>query len=243
MSVVVPVFNEEGNAVHLAYEIANACADIPHEIIFIDDASTDGTCEALHKAKTALPRLRVLTHQRNAGQSRAIRTGILAAKGNIIGILDGDGQNDPADLPALLDLYKSTSPSPAMVAGQRGKRQDTWAKKIGSRIGNGIRRTLLHDGIRDTGCGLKVLSRDAYLRLPFFDHQHRYMAALMARENLVVITHPVSHRARQSGQSKYSNLGRMTVSVRDLLGVMWLQSRARLPGRISETSDKEKTTK
>ena len=235
MSVVVPVFNEEGNAVHLAHEIACACADIPHEIIFVDDASMDDTCALLHKAKAALPRLRVLSHQKNAGQSRAIRTGILAAKGKIIGILDGDGQNDPADLPALFALYQSASPHPAMVAGQRIKRQDSWAKKIGSRIGNGIRRTLLHDGIRDTGCGLKVLSRDAYLRLPFFDHQHRYMAALMAREGLCILTHPVSHRARQSGQSKYSNFGRLIVSVRDLLGVMWLQSRARLPGRISET--------
>jgi len=239
MSVVVPVFNEEGNAVRLAHEIAKACADIPHEIIFVDDASTDDTHALLHKAKAALPRLRVLSHQHNAGQSRAIRTGILAAKGNFIGILDGDGQNDPADLPALFALYQRTSPHPAMVAGQRIKRQDTWAKKVGSRIGNGIRRALLHDGIRDTGCGLKVLNRGAYLRLPFFDHQHRYMAALMARENLVVITHPVSHRARQSGQSKYSNFGRLMVSVRDLLGVMWLQSRARLPGRISETHDED----
>ncbi|MDQ7018614.1 MAG: glycosyltransferase family 2 protein [Robiginitomaculum sp.] len=234
LSIVVPVFNEEGNAVRLAHEIADVFKDTSYEMIFVDDASTDATLGTLVVAKADLPTLRVLHHQKNAGQSRAIRTGALAAKGEILGILDGDGQNDPADLPMLLDHYQTTAPRPGMVTGERLKRQDHWNKRLASKLGNAIRGLILRDGIRDAGCGLKILSRQTYLRLPFFDHQHRYMAALTIREGLKVATLPVRHRPRQSGQSKYSNFGRLAVSIRDILGVMWLQSRARRPGDIAE---------
>ncbi len=236
MSIVVPVFNEEGNTAHLADEIATAMGGLSHEMIFIDDASTDDTLASLHEAQHRHPTLRVVQHQQNAGQSRAIRTGVLAAKGKIIGILDGDGQNDPADLPVLLKVFQSTTPAPGMVAGRRTSRQDSLAKRMASKFGNGVRRALLRDGVRDTGCGLKVLGRHTYLNLPYFDHQHRFMAALVVREGLSVTTHPVSHRARQSGQSKYTNLGRLMVSIRDLLGMMWLRSRSRSPGTVTEAT-------
>jgi len=234
LSIVVPVFNEEGNAVHLAHEIANVFMGASYEMIFVDDASTDTTLDTVLAAKADLPTLRVLHHQKNAGQSRAIRTGVLAAKGKMLCILDGDGQNDPADLPMLLDYYHNTAPKPGMVAGERLKRQDHWAKRLGSKLGNAIRRFILHDGISDAGCGLKVMARQTYLQLPFFDHQHRYMAALIIREGMVVATLPVSHRPRQSGKSKYTNLGRLAVSLRDLMGLMWLQARARPPGDVEE---------
>jgi glycosyltransferase involved in cell wall biosynthesis len=234
LSIVVPVFNEEGNAVRLAHEIAVVFKDTSYEMIFVDDASQDATLNTLVAAKADLPALRVLHHPQNAGQSRAIRTGVLAAKGQMLGILDGDGQNDPADFPKLLDQYQAMTPLPGMVAGERLKRQDHWAKRLGSKLGNAIRRFILRDGINDAGCGLKVMARQTYLQLPFFDHQHRYMAALIIREGFKVVTLPVSHRPRQSGQSKYTNLGRLAVSIRDILGVMWLQSRSRQPGDIEE---------
>ena len=234
LSIVVPVFNEEGNAARLAHEIANVFKGTSYEMIFVDDASQDATLRTLVAAKADLPALRVLHHPQNAGQSRAIRTGVLAAKGQMLGILDGDGQNDPADLPMLLDHYHDTVPRPGMVAGERLKRQDSQAKRLGSKLGNAIRRFILRDGINDAGCGLKVMARQTYLQLPFFDHQHRYMAALIIREGMVVTTQPVNHRPRQSGQSNYTNLGRLAVSVRDILGVMWLQSRSRKPGDVEE---------
>ena len=234
LSIVVPVFNEEGNAVRLAHEIADVFKDTFYEMIFVDDASSDATLDTLVAAKADLPALRVLHHPQNAGQSRAIRSGALAAKGEILGILDGDGQNDPADLPRLLDHYHDAAPRPGMVAGERLKRQDHWAKRLGSRLGNAIRKFILRDGINDAGCGLKIMARQTYLQLPFFDHQHRYMAALIIREGLTVATLPVSHRPRQSGQSKYTNLGRLAVSIRDILGLIWLQSRARQPGDVEE---------
>jgi len=234
LSIVVPVFNEEGNAARLAHEIANVFKDTSYEMIFVDDASQDATLDTLVTAKADLPALRVLHHPKNAGQSRAIRTGVLAAKGQMLGILDGDGQNDPADLPMLLDHYHDTVPRPGMVAGERLKRQDSQAKRLGSKLGNIIRRFILRDGINDAGCGLKIMARQTYLQLPFFDHQHRYMAALIIREGMVVATLPVSHRPRLNGQSKYTNFGRLVVSIRDIMGVMWLQSRARQPGDVQE---------
>jgi glycosyltransferase involved in cell wall biosynthesis len=177
----------------------------------------------------------VLAHQRNSGQSRAIRSGILAARGPVIVTLDGDGQNDPADGPALVDALVAGGPELAMVGGERVKRQDSQAKKLASRFGNGIRRRLLRDTARDTGCGLKAFRRDAFLRLPYFDHIHRYLPALMLREGYRTAFLPVGHRPRTTGASKYTNLGRLWASLSDLRGVMWLQSRARLPGEITES--------
>ena len=234
ISVVVPVFNEEGAAVPLAEEIAAAFAGAPHEIIFVDDASRDGTRARLLAARERLPQLRVLGHRKNAGQSRAVRTGVLAARGDIVVTLDGDGQNDPADAPRLAARLRDGPPELALVGGQRLKRQDTAAKRWASRAANNIRKKLLRDQADDTGCGLKAFRREAFLRLPYFDHLHRYLPALMIREGHQVAFEDVGHRARTTGASKYTNLGRLWASLSDLLGVMWLQARARDAGGADE---------
>lgn len=234
ISIVVPVFDEEGAAPLLAREIAAAFAGRNFEIIFVDDASRDGTRAALKALAGEIPQLRVLGHRANAGQSRAIRTGVLAARGPVVVTLDGDGQNDPADGPALVDALAAGSSDLALVGGERVKRQDSQAKKFASRIGNGVRRRLLRDAANDTGCGLKAFRREAFLRLPYFDHIHRYLPALMLREGYKVEFRPVNHRHRQTGRSKYTNLGRLVASLSDLFGVMWLQSRARSPGGVDE---------
>jgi len=234
ISVVVPVFDEEGAAPALAREIAAAFRGRRFEIVFVDDASRDGTRAALKALEAEIPELRVLGHRRNAGQSRAIRTGVLGARGEIIVTLDGDGQNDPADGPKLVDALLAGGPGLAMVGGERIKRQDSRAKKVASRIGNGVRKRLLRDTANDTGCGLKAFRREAFLRLPYFDHIHRYLPALMAREGYGTAFLPVNHRHRATGRSKYTNLGRLWVSLSDLFGVMWLQSRARNPAGVEE---------
>lgn len=234
ISVVVPVFDEEGAAAALAREIAAAFAGRSFEIIFVDDASRDGTRAALKALTAEIPQLRVLAHARNSGQSRSIRTGVLAARAPIVLTLDGDGQNDPADGPGLVDALTAGPAELVLVGGERVKRQDSQAKKWASKVGNGVRKRLLRDTANDTGCGLKAFRRDAFLRLPYFDHIHRYLPALMLREGYDVEFRPVNHRHRQTGQSKYTNLGRLAASFSDLLGVMWLQSRARNPGAIDE---------
>ena len=234
VSVVVPVFDEEGAAPALAREIAAAFEGRNYEIVFVDDASRDGTRAALNALSAEIPQLRVLAHRQNAGQSRALRSGILGARGPIILTLDGDGQNDPADGPGLVDALAAGPPNLALVGGERVKRQDSQAKKIASRIGNGVRKRLLKDTANDTGCGLKAFRREAFLRLPYFDHIHRYLPALMQREGYLTAFRPVNHRHRQTGQSKYTNLGRLWASLSDLAGVIWLQARARDPGGVDE---------
>ncbi|WP_375269600.1 glycosyltransferase family 2 protein [Phenylobacterium sp.] len=234
ISVVVPVFDEEGAAPALAREIAAAFAGRQVEIIFVDDASRDGTRAALAALKAEIPQLRVLSHRRNSGQSRAIRSGVMAARAPVIVTLDGDGQNDPADGPALVEALLAGGSDLAMVGGERVRRQDSRAKKVASRLGNGVRKRLLRDTADDTGCGLKAFRREAFLRLPYFDHIHRYLPALMLREGYRVEFRPVGHRHRQTGRSKYTNLGRLWASASDLLGVMWLQSRSRLPQGVDE---------
>jgi len=234
ISVVVPVYDEEGAAPALAREIAAAFAGRSFEVIFVDDASRDGTRAALKALSGEIPQLRVLAHRKNSGQSRSLRTGILAARAPIVVTLDGDGQNDPADGPQLVDALAAGGPDLALVGGERVKRQDSQAKKFASRIGNGVRKRLLKDTANDTGCGLKAMRRDAFLRLPYFDHIHRYLPALMLREGYRVAFRPVNHRHRQTGQSKYTNFGRLMASLSDLFGVMWLQSRARNPQGVDE---------
>jgi dolichol-phosphate mannosyltransferase len=233
ISVVAPMHNEAGGAGALVDAIAAALMGLAHEIIVVDDASSDGTGKELVAARARHPQLRIVSHERNAGQSRAVRTGVLAARAPIIAMLDGDGQNDPADIPPLYRRLAEDK-SLAMVAGERRGRQDAAAKKIASRAANAIRRRLLNDGAADTGCGLKLFRREAYLLLPYFDHMHRYLPALMAREDLGVAFAPVSHRARTHGRSKYTNTGRALVAIRDLMGVLWLNARARRPGKIRE---------
>ena len=233
-SVVVPVFDEGGAAPALAREIARAFRGANFEMVFVNDASRDNTLALLTELKAELPMLRVLSHRKNAGQSRSIRTGILAARAPIVITLDGDGQNDPADAPRLAQALKAGPEELAMIGGERVKRQDSAAKKIASRFGNGVRSWLLKDGATDTGCGLKAFRREAFLRLPYFDHIHRYLPALMLREGYQIAFQPVNHRHRETGVSKYTNFGRLKASVSDLLGVMWLQSRARNPGGADE---------
>ena len=234
VSVVVPVKDEAENVAPLAREIAAALkAEPAHEIIFIDDGSTDGTAAALTALRGEIPQLRVLRHGRTLGQSRGVRSGVLAAKGEIIVTLDGDGQNDPADIPQLLAALRA-DPALGMISGVRVKRQDTASRRLASKLGNRFRNWMLKDGATDTGCGLKAFRRDAYLALPYFDHQHRFLIALIRREGFGVSFVPVGHRARMAGTSKYTNFGRLLVSVNDLLGVRWLISRHRGPARTEE---------
>ncbi len=235
-SVVVPVHNEAGNVAGLIAEIAKALDGRAFEMVFVDDASTDDTRAMLAGLKTQYPMLRVLGHRRNAGQSRSIRSGILAARAPVIGTLDGDGQNDPADLP---DLYRQFTRAGApeglkMVMGRRAKRQDTAWKRFGSRLANNVRKRLLRDDCDDSGCGIKVMSRDAYVHLPYFDHMHRYMPALMRAEGFGVEYRDVNHRPRGTGRSNYTNFGRLNDALSDLRGVTWLIRRRRNPGGADE---------
>lgn len=230
ISVVVPVKDEVENVGPLAREIAAAIVgESSAEIIFIDDGSTDGTGDVLKALKSEIPRLRVIRHARNLGQSRGIRTGVRAARSDIIVTLDGDGQNDPADIPKLLAILRNSPDSEniGVVSGVRAKRIDTFSRRMASRIGNGIRARLLNDGATDTGCGLKAFRREAFLALPYFDHLHRFIITMMLREGFGVRFVEVNHRERAHGTSKYTNFNRMLVSVSDLLGVRWLQSRYR----------------
>lgn len=236
LSVVVPMFNEADGAPALVREISAALDTVDHEIIVVNDGSTDQTLAALDRTRPSVPRLRIISHTLNAGQSRALRTGVLAARARIIATLDGDGQNDPADIVKMYHalLAGKVPENPAMIAGERVARQDTASRKLASKIANGLRSRLLGDGIRDTGCGIKVFRRSFFLRLPYFDHMHRYLPALMQREGCTVASMPVSHRSRKYGRSKYGIFDRVTVGIRDLSGVMWLLKRARSPGNIRE---------
>lgn len=224
LSVIVPARNEAGNLPSLIAEIEAALTEYaPYEIVVVDDGSTDGSPEMLAQLATTKPHLRVLHHQHSAGQSAGIHTGVSAATAPIVCMLDGDGQNPPAELPKLVaPLFLSGNDLLGLVAGQRVGRQDTWSKKIASRLANGIRSFLLKDGTRDTGCGLKAFRRDAYLALPYFDHMHRYLPALFKRDGWNVALVDVSHRQRGAGRSNYSNFQRALVGAVDLFGVMWL---------------------
>jgi dolichol-phosphate mannosyltransferase len=229
LSVVIPAFNEEGNvAALLAETVAALRGVVAFEVIFVDDHSRDGTLAALQAAKQHAPELRVIAHATQSGQSTAIRTGVKAARGAWIATLDGDGQNDPADLPKLLAARDAGAAGVKLYAGWRVNRQDTGSKKWASKWANGIRSRLLHDATPDTGCGTKLFERAAFLDLPWFDHMHRYLPALMQRAGWQTVSVPVNHRPRGAGASKYTNLGRAIVGVRDLMGVAWLIKRSKL---------------
>jgi len=235
-SIIVPVFNEAGNVARLVEEIAVALDGRAYEAIFVDDASTDETYAKLVALKPAYTALRVLRHRRNSGQSRAIRSGLDVSHGRVIGLIDGDGQNDPADLPDLFrQLTRMGAPEHlALIMGERIDRQDGAWKVLGSQMGNAVRRWALRDKSRDSACGIKVIHRDVFLKLPYFDHMHRYMPALVQAEGYRVETRPVHHRPRESGKTKYTNLGRLADGWSDLRAVAWLMRRRRHPGSVEE---------
>jgi Glycosyltransferases involved in cell wall biogenesis len=231
ISIVIPVYNEEASIGKLINEITTALTKrYNYEIIVVDDGSSDNTLDVLLQIKQELSPLRVIKHLQNSGQSTAIRTGVQYAKSTWIATLDGDGQNDPADIPNLYnELINNQNANPwIVVAGYRKKRKDTWLKRISSKYANGIRDKLLRDGTPDTGCGLKVFSRDSFLALPYFDHMHRYIPALFQRQGGRVVSIEVNHRHRTQGVSKYGFHNRLWVGIMDILGVRWLQNRAHL---------------
>lgn len=228
LSIVVPMKNESQNVVFLTEAIALSCAPYaPFEAIYVDDASGDGTSEAILALRGRFPFLRQLRHPAGGGQSAAIDSGVRAARGAVICTLDGDGQNPPAEIPKLLAKLRGRAfpPGVGLIAGQRVGRRDTVSKRWASRVANVIRGSLLRDGTRDTGCGLKLFDRDAFLALPYFDHMHRYLSALFAREGWGIILVDVGHAPRHAGQSNYANLGRALAGASDLLGVLWLMRR------------------
>ena len=228
LSVVVPVFNERDNIVPLLDEIARALRGrCDYEVVYVDDASRDDSLAVLAAAKATHPELRVLRHLSQSGQSTAIRNGVKAARGAWIATLDGDGQNDPADIPKLLAMRDGSPAAIRLFAGWRVNRQDSGSKRWASKWANAIRSRLLRDETPDTGCGIKLFERTAFLDLPYFDHMHRYLPALMQRAGWQVRSVPVNHRARGSGASKYNNLNRALVGIADLRGVAWLIRRSR----------------
>ncbi len=247
ISVIIPVHNEEENILPLLTEIARASLEAPiSEVIYIDDASTDGTLVTLERQRENFSFLRVIKHAVRSGQSAAFMTGARAAGNSILVFMDGDGQNDPADIVKLLAAYttEAKKQKKVMVAGQRQKRQDSTVRRISSRLANKIRSWMLKDGTRDTGCSLKMICREDYLRLPFFNHMHRFLPALLIRDHVEIVHVDVSHRPRQAGLSKYGFWNRFWVGILDLLGVKWLTMRG-LPAdyaaaEIIETSDPEK---
>jgi dolichol-phosphate mannosyltransferase len=227
ISVVVPVCNEAENVGPLAKEIAQALAGRSFEIIFVDDGSTDTTADAARAMRAAgVEELRLLRHSFRSGQSAAVSTGVRHARAPWIATLDGDGQNDPADLPKLWAAHlQPENADVRLIMGNRTTRRDTWFRRLQSRIANSVRGSLLGDGTPDTGCGIKIMHRETYLSLPQFDHMHRFLPALFQRAGSRVISVPVHHRPRSRGSSKYGMLDRLWVGIFDLFGVMWLKRR------------------
>lgn len=232
LSVVVPVRNEAPNILPLVAEIRAALAGVEHEIVYVDDGSTDDTPARLAAVAAETPLIRC-RHQSSCGQSAAIVTGVRAARGAWIATLDGDGQNDPADIPALLARAIAEESAggalPVLIAGHRTRRRDSALKRIGSRVANAVRARLLGDATPDTGCGAKVFRRAAFLELPRFDHMHRFLPALFLRAGGRVVSVPVRHRPRRAGRSNYGTWDRLWVGLVDLAGVYWLQRRWRRP--------------
>lgn len=235
VSVVSPVFNEEGSVERLVMEIVAAFEShgLAFEVVIVDDASTDGTQARLCEIAEREPRLRALRHAVNAGQSRAVATGVAAARAPLVLTLDGDLQNDPKDGVALVDALLKAGEGVAMVAGERVGRRDPWAKRAASALANALRRRILRDGARDTGCGLKAFRREDFLGLPYFDHMHRFLPALMRGCGHDVLFMAVGDRPRTTGRSKYTNWRRFWVSIWDLMGVAWLIRRRRNPGAVT----------
>lgn len=233
ISVVVPMHNESGNVLPLLQEIEDALAPhAPFEAVVVDDLSSDDTLAKLTEAARTRPWLTVLAHRRNAGQSTAVRNGVAGARGMLVATIDGDGQNPPAEIPKMMARWHEVAAAhpgrPVLIAGWRAARNDTWVRRLSSRIANGVRSRLLGDATPDTGCGLKLMAREDFLRLPYFDHMHRFLPALVQRDGGIVESVHVNHRPRTQGASHYGIHNRLWVGLVDLCGVMWLQRRARL---------------
>jgi glycosyltransferase involved in cell wall biosynthesis len=232
ISVVIPAFNEEGNIGRLVEETFAAVPDKTiGEVIVVDDCSSDGTAAEIKALKERFAKLRLVRHLTNAGQSTSLRTGILAAKFPVIAQMDGDGQNDPHDIPALLGHLAEPGDrsGPALVGGVRTKRKDTGSKRFASKAANWIRDAVLADDCPDTGCGIKVYWREAFLRLPFFTSIHRYLPALFQTYGYKTAYQPVNDRPRLAGVSKYNNFNRALIGLYDLVGVTWLRRRTKAP--------------
>ncbi len=230
-SVVVPVFNERDNVTPLVNEIVAALrGKVSFEIVYVDDQSKDDSFQVLKDLMATVPELRVVQHLRQSGQSTAVRNGVKAARGQWIATLDGDGQNDPADIPKLIEARNKAAPEIKLFAGWRVNRKDTGSKRWASKIANSIRSSFLKDETPDTGCGIKLFERAVFMDLPYFDHMHRYLPALVKRAGFQSISVPVNHRERGSGVSKYNNIGRAWVGLKDLRGVAWLIKRSKVTG-------------
>lgn len=228
LSIVIPMFNEAENAPFLLREIHEALEGrLDYEVIVVDDGSRDNTDQVLRTLQAGMPRLRVIRHGKNSGQSASVITGVRAARAPWIATLDGDGQNDPADIPALFEQTAGIDPAhePLLIAGNRRKRNDNWLRRLSSRVANAVRQSLLRDGCSDTGCGLKIFPRDTFMTLPHFNHVHRFIPALFHRAHGRVVNVPVNHRPRVLGESKYGVWNRLWVGIVDILGVLWLQRR------------------
>ena len=233
-SIVIAVLNEAENIEPVCAELLIELTPVqPYEVIFVDDGSTDDTAARLQPQCRAHPQFRLLRHDRRCGKTAALRTGVVAARGEWIATMDGDGQNDSADVAAMLQHAWQAGGAP-LVAGVRAQRMDTTSKRFGSRVANRFRQTLLADNCPDTGCGLKAFRRDDFLELPAFEGMHRFLPALFQMYGHPMQLHPVTDRARLAGHSKYSNLGRAAVGIGDLFGVLWLRSRTHIPAAVTE---------
>ena len=234
LAVVVPVFNERDNIPPLLAEIAAALrGNVDYEVIYVDDDSSDDSLAVLQAEKSRHPELRIIHHVTRSGQSTAVWNGVRAANAPWIATLDGDGQNDPADIPKLLAARGTAKPQVRLFAGWRTTRRDSFNKRISSKIANGVRSRMLRDDTPDTGCGLKLFEREVFLRLPYFDHMHRYLPALVKRAGFESVSVPVGHRPRTMGTSKYGMLDRLWVGLADLRGVAWLMRR----GKVTDTRE------
>jgi dolichol-phosphate mannosyltransferase len=237
VSVVVPVRNEAENIAPVIAEIAAALdGRWNYEIIYVNDGSTDATPERLASAMKSRPNLREVRHATSSGQSAAVRSGVRAALGAIVATLDGDGQNNPAFLPALISAIEDGGERTGLAAGQRVGRKDTGFKKIQSRIANGVRKAILHDGTRDTGCGLKAFRREVFLAMPYFDGLHRFLPALVRREGYDIAYVDVIDRPRHSGVSNYGFFDRLWIGIMDLAGVWWLIRRKKPTPAVTEVT-------
>ena len=226
ISIIIPVFNEAENVRSLAFELSNSLKEYTYEIIFIDDGSTDSTKQEIIKISKNIKNLRLIIHKTRSGQSVAMRTGIMSSNFNVIGTIDGDGQNNPKDFIKLINSFANKSSKLLLVTGNRIDRQDSFNKKWASSFARLIRKYILGDIHPDSGCGIRVFDKELFFKMPFFNHMHRFFPTLALREGAEVLSVAVSHRKREAGVSKYSNLGRGLAGIYDLIGVIWLLNRS-----------------